>query len=259
MTRTILTVGDKERLSARAYEIIKNANGRSVTLPQLYNELQPLSIEMTTLRTVLKKLPAMHTDIRSTKGHGFTYEPVVEPVQSNSVVADEPSFDIHEHAGDIWKVTRSDGRFEYFLELARNDANMIGILLYHTDEDPAASGCWHEPYDINLALGGNQGFMFGNAMNIKTKPRKYAVEKFATAPDEWLEHLLNTVVAEILRIHIPEISEPEPLVDTKPVESIKAGGICYTSEDIVRLVTERDLFERMYHDFTEIMKAGRLS
>lgn len=277
-----------------AYKIIVDNSNKFLKSKDIYNLLSPKTKETIKLSTFIHKASSItdkHSDVRAVRGYGFTIDGSFkdnkkEPELSTSrkqksidetkrIGGDITKFtkDIHKDAGDFWTVRRSDGRVDYFLELARNDVNVIGIPLYLCDDDPSKSTCGNEPYDISVKVP--HGWLFGNAMNIKTKPRKYFIERYAPAPGEWFKYVKD-MIATVLDISKTEVKEVENVESTKKgienflkgslleirpsletsVEPITVDGIVYTKEDVIRLITERDMYSMFYEDILSFTKGG---
>lgn len=290
-----------------AYKIIVDNSNKFLKAEDIYNLLSPKTketIKFSTFRHKVSYVTDKHPDVRAIRGYGFTidgsskdskvddekevaWDKWKKNLPSQSIVkqksidetkrigGDITKFtnDIHKDAGDFWTVRRSDGRVDYFLELARNDVNVIGIPLYLCDDDPSKSTCWNEPYDISVKVP--HGWLFGNAMNIKTKPKKYFIERYAPAPGEWFKYVKDMIatVLDISKTEVKEVEEIEPtkkgienflkgsLLEIRPsletaVEPITVDGIAYTKEDIIRLITERDMYSMFYNDILSFIKGG---
>lgn len=291
-----------------AYKIIVDNGNKFINSKHIYHLLNTKTKEAIKLSTFIRNASIItdkHPDVRAVRGYGFiidgsskdskmddekevAWDKWKKNLPSQSIVKQKPmdktklvggeitkfTKDIHKDAGDFWTVRRSDGRVDYFLELARNDVNVIGIPLYLCDDDPSKSTCWNEPYDISVKVP--HGWLFGNAMNIKTKPRKYFIERYAPAPGEWFKYVKD-MIATVLDISKTEVKEVENVESTKKgienflkgslleirpsletsVEPITVDGIVYTKEDVIRLITERDMYSMFYEDILSFTKGGR--
>lgn len=267
------------------YKIIAASSDKFLSAETIYNRLDPnirKNVCLSTFRDGFKKVKLLHPEVRSVRGFGYTISGIPQmpksikkskPVVEVKPVIEEPKpisgeitkyiKDIHEKAGDVWTVRRSDGRIDYFLEMARNDVNVIGVPLYMCDEDPTKSTCRKEPYDIAVKVP--HGWLFGNAMNIKTKPRKYFIEKYEHMSDEWFTYVKD-MVSTVLDISKTEVKEVEKVVEraAEPVkiapiavESITVDGVTYTKDDLISLITERDMYQMFYKDIISFTKGGR--
>lgn len=273
-----------------AYKIIVDNGNKFLKSKDIYNLLNSKTKETIALSTFAHNASVItdkHPDVRAVRGHGFTIngsfkdckvDDKKEPEEvdwdkwkknlpsqflgkqksideTKRIEGDITKFtkDIHKDAGDFWTVRRSDGRVDYFLQLARNDVNVIGIPLYLCDDDPSKSTCWNEPYDISVKVP--HGYLFGNAMNIKTKPRKYFIERYAPAPSEWFKYVKD-MIATVLDISKTEVKEVEKIVEkpADPVETITVNGVTYTKDDLISLITEHDMYQMFYKDIISFNK-----
>lgn len=252
-----------------AYKVIAANGDKFISSKEIYDAMNPAisgTVNYDTFRSTFNKVRRAHPDIQAARGFGYKIvKPAAEVKTDPKPVAGEITKyikDIHEDAGDIWTVRRSDGRIDYFLEMARNDVNVIGVPLYLCDEDPTKSTCWKEPYDIAVKVP--HGWLFGNAMNIKTKSRKYFIERYAPAPGEWFTYVKD-MIANVLDISKTEVKEVEKVVErvAEPVkiapitvESITVDGITYTKDDLISLITERNMYQMFYKDILSYAKGG---
>lgn len=257
------------------YKVIAANNGEFLSSKDIYYSMNPAireTVNYDTFRTSFSsKVKRAHPDIQAVRGFGYKIvKPAAEVKTDPKPITGEITKyikDIHKDAGDIWTVRRSDGRIDYFLELARNDVNVIGVPLYLCDEDPSKSTCWKEPYDISVKL--HEGWLFGNAMNIKTKPRKYFIERYAPAPDDWFKYVKD-MISTVLDISKPATVEPEAKTEDVYHEALDAfrsytgdqsgvtvDGVFYSRDDIISLITERDMYQMFYKDLLSISKGGR--
>lgn len=265
-----------------AYKVIAANGDKFLSSKDIYDAMNPAisgTVNYDTFRSSFGIVKRNHPDIQSVKGCGYTItgkvnkhksnktiKPVAEVKTDPKPVAGEITKyikDIHEKAGDVWTVRRSDGRIDYFLEMARNDVNVIGVPLYLCDEDPTKSTCWKEPYDVAVKVP--HGWLFGNAMNIKTKPRKYFIEKYEHVSDEWFTYVKD-MISTVLDISKTEVKEVEKVVErvAEPVkiapiavETITVDGVTYTKDDLISLITERDMYQMFYKDILSLPKGGR--
>lgn len=267
-----------------AYKVVAANGGKYLSSKEIYDKMDPVisgTVNYDTFRSCFNKVKLAHPDVQAVRGCGYritgtgkvnrdnpnkNIKPAAEVKTEPKPVAGEITKyikDIHEKAGDVWTVRRSDGRIDYFLEMARNDVNVIGVPLYLCDEDPSKSACWKEPYDISVKF--HEGWLFGNAMNIKTKPRKYFIERYAPAPGDWFKYVKD-MISTVLDISKPTIKEVEEVVErvAEPVkiapiavEAITVDGITYTKDDLISLITERDMYQMFYKDILSFTKGGR--
>lgn len=269
-----------------AYKVIAANGDKFLSSKDIYDAMNPAiseTVNYDTFRSSFgRRVKLAHPDIRSVKGCGYTItgednrgqtnktikpaaEVKTDPNDSKRIGGEITKYikDIHEKAGDVWTVRHSDGRIDYFLEMARNDVNVIGVPLYLCDEDPTKSTCWKEPYDVAVKVP--HGWLFGNAMNIKTKPRKYFIEKYEHVSDEWFTYVKG-MISTVLDISKTEVKEVEKVVErvAEPVkiapiavESITVDGVTYTKDDLISLITERDMYQMFYKDILSLPKGGR--
>lgn len=254
-----------------AYKVIAAKAGEFISSKDIYYSMDPAireTVNYDTFRTSFgSKVKRAHPDIQALRGFRYKIvKPDAEVKTDPKPVSGEITKyikDIHEKAGDVWTVRRSDGRIDYFLEMARNDVNAIGVPLYLCDEDPTKSTCWKEPYDIAVKVP--HGWLFGNAMNIKTKPRKYFIEKYEHVSDEWFTYVKD-MISTVLDISKTEVKEVEKVVErvAEPVkiapiavETITVDGVTYTKDDLISLITERDMYQMFYKDILSLPKGVR--
>lgn len=265
-----------------AYKVIAANDGKFLSSKEIYDAMNPAisgTVNYDTFRSAFGRVKLAHPDIQAVRGCGYritgkpnrdnpnkAVKPVAEVKTDPKPISGEITKyikDIHEKAGDVWTVRRSDGRIDYFLEMARNDVNVIGVPLYLCDEDPTKSTCWKEPYDVAVKVP--HGWLFGNAMNIKTKPRKYFIEKYEHVSDEWFTYVKD-MISTVLDISKTEVKEVEKVVErvAEPVkiapiavETITVDGVTYTKDDLISLITERDMYQMFYKDIISFNKGGR--
>lgn len=270
-----------------AYKVVAANGDKFLSSKEIYDKMDPVisgTVNYDTFRSCFGKVKLAHPDIQAVRGWGYTINGgKAKRDNSNKVIKlaaevktnPKPATgeitkyikDIHEKAGYVWTVKRSDGRIDHFLELARNDVNVIGVPLYLCDEDPSKSTFWKEPYDISVKVA--EGWLVGNAMNIKTKPRKYFIEKYEHVSDDWFKYVKD-MISSVLDISKPATVEPEVKTEDVYHEALDAfrsytgdqsgvtvDGVFYSRDDIISLITERDMYQMFYKDLLSISKGGR--
>ena len=126
--------------------------------------------------------------------------------------------DPYARLGEVWSVNGANGLTEWFMILSDWGAVRIGIPLYMGD--------YRSRIRVKVDLEGI--VLYGDATNIRSKPRKYFDTYVGNVGDKKAKAILNDALTAVCD---PDIS-PTVVKEVMPANTITVDGTVYTEADI---------------------------
>lgn len=126
--------------------------------------------------------------------------------------------DPYARLGEVWSVNGANGMTEWFMILSDWGSVRIGIPLYMGD--------YRSRIRVKVELDGI--VLYGDATNLRSKPRKYFDTYLGNVGDKKAKAILNDALTAVCD---PDIS-PTVVKEVMPANTITVDGTVYTEADI---------------------------